>query len=183
MNILDIIIGVFLLAFAFNGLRKGLIKSVLGLLGLIIIILLIVKIGHPVKLMLINQFNINEILALILAYILIIFFITIIFKLIGVILSKIISVLNAGCIDRVLGVIFGLLNGLLIISIILIVIDLSPLKDSVRKATRDTFSIQFIRKFTYEIDKKLPEAKEIRLPLEKSMEDIKEKVNETLEKK
>ena len=49
MNVLDIILGVFLLILMFNGFRKGFIKSVIGLLGLVVIVFFIAKTGHLVK--------------------------------------------------------------------------------------------------------------------------------------
>lgn len=183
MHLLDIIIGIFLLAFVYNGLRKGFIKSVLGLLGLIVIIILIIKIGNPVKIMLIRELGIQEILAVILSYILIIFFITIVIKIIGWMLSKIINVLNASCLDRLLGMVFGLLNGVLIIAIILVLLDITPLRKSVRQFTNDSISVQYIRKFTLIVDRNFPEVKEFQVPIEKTIEDFDQKLSETIEEK
>ncbi|HPR16794.1 MAG TPA: CvpA family protein [Candidatus Cloacimonadota bacterium] len=183
MNILDIIIAVFLVIFMINGLRKGFIKNVLGLLGLIVIIILIIKIGNPVKIMLIQKIGISEILALILAYVLIIIFITLVVKLISFILSQIITTLNAGCLDKMLGMVFGLLNGVLIIALILIVFDISPAKKTVRIMTQDSVAVQYIRKFTLVVDKNFPEVKQIKIPVEEAIKNINQKVNETIEDK
>ncbi len=183
MHILDIIIGIFLLAFVINGLRKGLIQSVLGLLGLILIIVLIVKVGTPVKFMLIQELGINEIIAMILSYILIVIFIVIIIRLVGWILGNIISVLNAGCLDKILGMIFGFLNGVLIIAIILILLDISPIRKTVRNATRDSVAVQYIRKFTHIVDSNFPDTEKLKIPIEKSMEDLDKKFTETIEQK
>lgn len=183
MHILDIIIGIFLLAFVINGLRKGFIKSVLGLLGLIVIIILIVKIGNPLKIILIKELGINEILAVALSYILIIFFITIIIKLIGWILSQVMNILNAGCLDRILGMIFGFLNGVLIVAIILILLDITPMRKTIREFTKDSFAVQYIRHYTSILDKNFPETDEIKLPIEKSIKDIDQKITDLIEEK
>ncbi|MCF7793704.1 MAG: CvpA family protein [Candidatus Cloacimonetes bacterium] len=183
MHLLDIIIGIFVLAFVFNGLRKGFIKSVLGLLGLIVIIILIIKIGNPVKIMLIRELGINEILAVALAYILIIFFITIVVKIIGWMLSKIMNILNAGCLDRILGMVFGFLNGVLIIAIVLILLDITPMRKSIRKFTNDSVAVQYIRKFTLIVDKNFPEANKFKVPIEKTIEDLDQKITDAVEEK
>ena len=71
MNILDIILGIFLLVLLIHGLIKGFIQSIISLLSLVVIVFLIAKTGHIFKGMLIIKLGFSELLAIVCSYILI----------------------------------------------------------------------------------------------------------------
>ena len=180
MSVIDIILGCFLLFFLINGFRKGLIKSVLNAFGLIMIIILLVKFSKPLTNMLIVELGLQEVLAVIVAYILIILVITLVVRLISYLLKKILSMLNLGFADRILGMIFGFLNGVLIIALILLLLNLSPLQKSVREFTRDSIIVNNINHFLYKLNKKTPNLKSIKKPIDDSIKEVDRKIKDAV---
>ncbi|MDO9576534.1 MAG: CvpA family protein [Candidatus Cloacimonadales bacterium] len=180
MQIIDIILGVFLLLFLLNGLRKGLIASVLGVFGLIVIIVLIANFSKPLQNMLIIELGLQEIFAIIISYVLIILVISLTIRLISYLLKKIMSILNLGCADRILGMVFGLLNGALIIAIILVALDLSPWRKHLPEYTNKSVVIKYIRYGTNLIEGNLPELDSIKKPIEDKIQEVDEKINKAL---
>ncbi len=177
MNVLDIILGVFLLILMFNGFRKGFIKSVIGLLGLVVIVFFIAKTGHLVKALLITKFEFGEILAMILSYILIAFIITIVAKIVIKILQIIIDFLRINWLNKLLGTLFGLFNGALIIAIIILLVNLSPLESTIHKGTSDSRIIATIRTITERIETDYPKIKELQKPVQEKMKKVEEEID------
>jgi len=180
MQVIDIILGVFLLFFLINGFRKGLIKSVLNVFGLIVIIILLVKFSIPLKNMLIVEIGLQEILATIVSYVLIVLVVSLFIRLISYLLKKILSMLNLGFADKILGMIFGFLNGVLIIAILLLVIDLIPARESVHKFTKDSIIVSYIRYGTNKLNIKSPNPKSRKLSVENKIQEADQKINEAL---
>ena len=178
MNVLDIILGVFLLILMFNGFRKGFIKNVIGLLGLVVIVFFIAKTGHLVKALLITKFEIGEILATILSYILIALIITIVAKIVIKILHMIIDFLRISWLNKLLGTLFGLFNGALIIAIIILLLNLSPLESAIRKGTSNSRIITTIRLITERIETDYPEIKKLQKPVQEKMKKVEEEIDE-----
>jgi len=110
MNILDIILGIFLLVLLVHGLMKGFIKSIVSLFSLFVIVLLIAKSGHLFKGMLMVRLGFSELFAIICSYILIALAIVLIAKLTIKILQMIIEFLHLKWLDRLLGALFGVFN-------------------------------------------------------------------------
>lgn len=182
MNILDIILGVFLIIFLFKGFRKGFTKSVIYLLGLIVIVVLAAKTGYLVRDYLIFKFGFNEIFAVILSYVLIALFILVISKVVVMILHTIINFLNLKWLDKLLGLFFGFFNGVLIIALILIILDISPFEDSIRKFTSRSIISTKIRIISDKLEKRYPEFKDLVKPIEKQMEKLDEQTDMMEEK-
>jgi len=124
MQTIDIILGIFLLIFFFNGLRKGIISSIVGLIGLLAVIYLIATYGNATKLYIIENLGTSEILGTILSYIAIAIVIAIIFRMVIFILHRIVDAFNLGTINRLLGGAFGILSGAIIIAILLMICDI-----------------------------------------------------------
>ena len=156
MNILDIILGIFLLIFFFYGFKKGLVAGLIHLLGLILAIFLIIKTGTTVKESMMIKFGIGETLSTIFSYLLIFIIIMVIARIIILLLHKMIDILNLTALNRILGGIFGIFNCLLIIAIILFVLELSPLKNSIVKATASSKIIKSTRILIDELQKNYP---------------------------
>jgi membrane protein required for colicin V production len=159
-NIIDVILGIFLFIFFIIHLRKGLVASVLHLAGLILTVLLVHHIGYDVKEMVIAKFQFSNTLATILAYILIILAVMLVTKIVIYIIHKVVSFLNLSAINKILGGIFGLANGILVISILLIVIDISPFLKNVRPVVNESFIVQFTRKVTGSAKESIPKLQE-----------------------
>lgn len=176
MNLVDVILGIFILAFLINGIIKGFISSVVHLLGLIIAVFLIGKIGYDVRIALMEKFTIGETIATIIAYILIFLVIMLIAKIVIMILHKIVTFLNLKFLDRILGGLFGILNGILILAILLIILDISPISKIVAQGTENSKISSFVRIFTGKAYKKIPKLEEGKDKLEEIIKKVTEKI-------
>ena len=186
MNILDIIFGIFLIVLLFFGLKKGFIKSILNLFSLFVIVLLIAKTGHIVKGMLIVRFGFNEYLAIAVSYILIALAIVLIAKITIKILQMIIEFLHLKWLDRLLGALFGIFNGALIIAIILLLLNLLPFEKQIRDFTSSSKIATNIRNVTDKVESKYPGLKEkiqdLGKDIDKNTETIEKLINDKMPK-
>jgi len=117
MNGLDIVIIVALVFPTFIGLKRGLIKSVLSLAGLIIGVVLASNFYAPLAGVL--GFISNENIANIVAFILILVVVMVIATVLAHLLKSIISVVMLSWVDHTGGAIFGFLMGAILWSAIL----------------------------------------------------------------
>ncbi|MBC8383994.1 MAG: CvpA family protein, partial [Candidatus Cloacimonetes bacterium] len=101
-------------------------------------------------------------------------------RLISYLLKKVMSALNLGCADRILGMVFGLLNGALIIAIILVALELTPLRKYVPKYTKNSVIVKYIRYGTNLIEGNLPELDSIIKPIEDKIQKVDEEINNAL---
>jgi membrane protein required for colicin V production len=117
MHWLDIIFLVLLFIPTFIGLRKGLIKAVLSLVGLIIGVVLAGHFYKPVS----NIFGFisNESVAHILAFILILALVLVAAFLLARLLKSVVSITMMGWVDNVGGAVLGFLFGFIFLSAIL----------------------------------------------------------------
>lgn len=123
MNYLDIIFIVIALYFVFNGYRKGLVKSIGGILGLFVgayfaglFYLNVSSLIHGVANFL-TQFQCD-----IISFLLVFIVANRLFALVVVIVDKIVNIPIIGFINRVFGAIFGLLGAILLVALISIVL-------------------------------------------------------------
>lgn len=173
MHILDIILGVFLLILAIWGIKKGFIASVIQLVGLVVAFVVISKMGHFVKEWLIMEFELSEIIAVIASYILIFIVIMLLVRLIIFMMHRFVEMLHLKWLNRLLGAIFSIINGLLILSILTIILNISPFDKEIRKATEESHVMKVVRSITGIVEKSYP-------GLEKYTDPIKEKIGETI---
>lgn len=117
MNWLDIIIIVVLVGSAFGGMKNGLIKSVLSLIGLIVAIKLAGL--HYVNVAGSLNFITNETAARIAAFGIILAAVMLITLVISYLLTKIVASLTLGWLNGLGGALFGLFMGTLVISTLL----------------------------------------------------------------
>jgi membrane protein required for colicin V production len=118
LNWLDIIIVVVILIFTFFGFRKGFLRKLLGIAGIILGFILAVKFYKPVSGFLSGLIKVNLSISGVLCFFLIIIFV---FTL-AVWIAKFIAGLNSGTTltDKILGTVFGFLEGLLLASILVV---------------------------------------------------------------
>lgn len=185
MQTLDIILGIFLLILFFNGLRKGIIKSVVGLIGLLATIYLIATYASTAKILIIEKWNAPEMVATILSYILIAIVVAIIFRIVIFILHRIVNILNLGVVDKLLGGILGVLSGAIIIAILLMICDISPFYKEIRKFTSNSVIVNYVRSTSGKIQKDYPKLKQttkIDKTLKKNAENLKETLEDQINK-
>lgn len=123
VNLLDIIIIIPLLIFAWNGYKKGFIIEVASLAALIIGLYMAFFFSDFAAEMLNDLFDIDQKYVAVIAFILT--FIVVIFLIItaGKILQKFIDILLLGFFNKLAGGVFGLFKGALILSIVIFVIN------------------------------------------------------------
>ncbi len=123
MNYIDIIILVILAFFIFGGLKKGLVRSVGGILGIFVAIYFSIHFYHGFASWLENTFSffsgtVADIVSLILLFILI----NAIFSVLIYFVDKIFSLPILNFFNHLFGAIFGLVEGALLIAILLLIL-------------------------------------------------------------
>lgn len=115
MNTLDIIIAIVLVIQVITGLMQGLIKALLGLIGLIVGIFLAGRFYENLASSLFSFIS-NPDTANIVAFIAILLVVWAVFSIIATILTKMASAIFLGLVNRIGGAVFGLLMGALFVS-------------------------------------------------------------------
>ena len=123
INLVDILIIVPLLLFAWNGYRKGLIIEVASLAALVLGLYAAFYFSDFAAKILNDNFNINEkyiaIIAFLLTLIVVVFFVITT----GKVVQKFVEIIFLGFINKLAGSVFGLLKGALIISLLIFAIN------------------------------------------------------------
>jgi membrane protein required for colicin V production len=120
MNWLDIVLIILIIIPVFIGLRRGLIKMLFSLAGLIAGIIIAGIYYEPVSK--IFTFIDNESLANILAFILILAAVIIIAMILGQLFKKLADTITIGWLDHLLGAVLGFLSGFLVLGAIMAII-------------------------------------------------------------
>lgn len=183
MHILDIIFLVLLLLLAIRGLVKGFIASLIQLIGLVVIVYTVAKAGQIVKLLVIDQLGWGDIPATIVAYLLIALIIYILIRVIIFFINRVVEVLHLKWLNRLLGILFGILNGLLLIAVLIIVADVLPFKAEIRKFSDQSYIIRNLRTITDQVETKYPRIRSYKEPLKEKLEEEIEKGKNQVEKK
>ena len=159
MNTIDIVLAVFLLITAVLGIKRGLIGSIVNLLAIVAIILLVSKVSPIITFYLTNSYNIPELGASIISYFIVIVIIFILAKIIIHFLDKGIKFLNLGFINRLLGGLFGLVNGVLILLVLVIAIKLTPMEKDFLIKIQDSKILTELNKIADQISTNMPDLK------------------------
>jgi len=187
MHVLDIVFGILILFLALKGLQKGFLASLIQLLGLVVIVFTIAKAGQFVKLIVIDQLGWSDLVATIASYILIALIILIMIKIIIFLINRMVEFLKLKGLNKFLGALFGVINGLLLVAAIIIITDVLPYKEQVRNFTDKSFIVRHMRIVTDEIETKYPQVGKYKEPLieqlDKKVEEGKEKLEEKVEEK
>lgn len=130
MGVVDVIIIVFILVFAFKGTINGFITEAISVLGIILAILCSYMLYDPLfKVMKAVGFGDNG--ASIAAYILGFLIVYVIVIILGNLIHRTLQIIHLGWVNKVLGFSFGILKGAFIASVILWII-VSVLPDKVK---------------------------------------------------
>lgn len=119
MQTIDIIIAVLLIIGLISGLRDGVVKQVAGLAGLIGGLLLGCTFYHQVGEWLVGTFGMSAEAANIVAFILILVFVPLLFSIAGWFVSKLLSIICLGWVNRLLGGIVGILKLALFVGVLI----------------------------------------------------------------
>ncbi|MDI3504172.1 MAG: rane protein required for colicin production [Candidatus Cloacimonadota bacterium] len=126
MGVIDWIILAVILIFTILGIRRGLVGAVVQFAGAILAFLLI---GHYYPLLanqLMLKYELSKTLAILISVILILVLVVVVIRFVIWILDRFIKALRLSWLNRFLGGVLGLVNGLILVVIFAIVMDYAP---------------------------------------------------------
>ena len=119
MNFIYIIISIFVLLFAYKGLKRGLIKELVSLLSLIIGVYIAINFSSLLEEHLYKHLsNYSEFVSII-SFILVFLIVFLSFKTAGFLVKKLVKSFQLGFLDKLFGLLFGASKIVLVLSIIL----------------------------------------------------------------
>lgn len=119
MNFIDIIISIFVLFFAYKGIKRGLIKELISLLSLIIGIYIAINFSFLLEDYLYKSLsNYGEFVSII-SFVLVFLIVFLSFKIAGFLVKKLVKSLQIGFLDKLFGMFFGISKIVLVLSILL----------------------------------------------------------------
>ncbi|MDI3504352.1 MAG: rane protein required for colicin production [Candidatus Cloacimonadota bacterium] len=126
MGVIDWTIIAFLLVLTYLGIRRGLAGAIVQFAGIILAFILI---GHFYPL-LVNQlllkYELSKPLAILIAVLLILILVVVITRFVIWILHRFIKALKLSWLNRLLGAVFGIFNGLILVLIFTVIMDYMP---------------------------------------------------------
>lgn len=123
MNYIDIVLAILLVLAAISGYRKGLIAEVASLAALILGIWGAIKFSYITSEFLIENFNLQTDYLNIISFVVTFIVIVILVHIVGNTVNKIVDTVMLGFVNKLAGLVFGVLRSALILSIILVVFD------------------------------------------------------------
>lgn len=136
MNLVDIVILVILGIFLLKGVLRGLLKEVCSLLGLVSGGLLAFYLHLPLAQWFAGLFNWPSQLCVTLAFLTIFISTILIFAALGYVLNRFVTLPVLGGINRLTGALFGFLQGVILLALILFALHSAALPDDVREQLR-----------------------------------------------
>lgn len=128
MNWLDIVILVPLAFFAWQGFKNGFIMELFTLAALILGIWASLKFSYVAENFLVDQFNLKTNYLHIISFIVTFIIVVVAVNLLGKVIEKIFHAIAFGGLDKILGGVFGILKGIVFLTILLYVIDSFDMK-------------------------------------------------------
>ena len=123
MNYIDIILAILLVLAAISGFRNGLITEVVSLAALVLGIWGAIEFSYVTSDFLVENFNIKSDHLGIISFIITFIVIIILVHIVGNVINKMVETMMMGFINKLAGLVFGVLKAALILSIILLVFD------------------------------------------------------------
>lgn len=139
MGIIAIVITIVLIIFFFWGVKRGLIRQVLAILGIIAAFIGAFYLAHQLTGYLDTRLDLPYRVTLVISAIAIFIGILVAFHFLGLLLQKVTSITVLGPVDRIGGGLLGVLKGVLLVSLVLVLLVNLPLpmdfKDDIRDDT------------------------------------------------
>jgi len=133
LNLIDIVILVILGIFLLKGVLRGLLKEICSLLGLICGGLLAFYLHLPLAQWIMDMFPWPYQLCITLAFLLVFISTLVVFGAIGYVLDRFVTLALLGGLNRLAGALFGFLQGVLLLALILFAITSASVPDRARK--------------------------------------------------
>lgn len=123
MNLLDLILLVPIVWLCIRGFSKGLIIELASLIGLVLGILAAYYFSGYVRDFLQDYFSFKETTLRVIAYVVTFLAVILVVYLIGKIIEKFVDLIALGFVNKILGAVFGLAKGIVLVSILLFIIE------------------------------------------------------------
>ena len=123
MNYIDIVLALLLVFSAINGFRKGLIVELASLAALILGIWGAIEFSDITSEFLIENFNMQSEHLNIISFVITFVVIVILVHVVGSVVNKMVETIMLGFVNKLAGLIFGILRSALILSVILVIFD------------------------------------------------------------
>jgi len=133
MNFLDIILAIPIVLLAISGYRRGLIKEIASLAALILGLYFAIYFSDVVAKYLIEYFDVSERYVFIAAFILTFIGVVILVSILGKMLDKVASLAALGIINKFLGLVFGVLKGIILMSVLILLFNMIDSKSNILK--------------------------------------------------
>lgn len=138
MNYLDIAILVVIAGFLVKGVLRGLLKEVCSLLGLLIGGFLAFRYQAALGEVILDASGWPSQVCLVLAFLVLFFASVVFFGLLGFLLSRFVKLVFLGGMNRVAGGIFGIVQGVLLLGVVLFAVSLRPLPKTIEPAFNES---------------------------------------------
>lgn len=125
MNTIDIVLGIILIIAFFMGFRKGLLRSLASLIGLVAGVYGAMVFSEHVEVYLVRWFNWSEDLNRIAAFLILFFIIMIVFALLGRVLTKMADFMMMGLFNKIFGGLFNALKYAFLLSVVFMFVNAS----------------------------------------------------------
>ncbi len=124
MNYIDILLGIILLLAAFRGFRKGFVTEAASLAALILGIWGAIKFSTLTSDYLIRNFNLQTEYLYLISFLITFLIIVILVRIFGSSVNKLIQVAMLGFLNKLAGLIFGVLKTALVLSVLILALDM-----------------------------------------------------------
>ena len=135
--VIDIIIIIILVLFFISGARRGLIRQLLDIVGIVVAFIGAFYLAHFVAAFLAESIELTYSVSLVIAAVAVFIGILLLFHALGLVFKKIAEITLFGTVDKVGGGLFGALKGLLLVSLLLVIAFNIPLPEKAHKEMRD----------------------------------------------
>jgi membrane protein required for colicin V production len=147
LNWVDVIIAVVLLGFGVRGFMRGFLRELLSLVGLFlglwIALLKFVPLGEWVQ----HQFPLAEPLPFHLAFLAIFLSMASLASIVGYLLHRVAKGLLMGWLDAIVGLGFGSVKGVMIVTVLLFLLAQLPLANAVTTQLRTSIVVEYLERF------------------------------------
>ena len=146
MNIFDLVICCILAFFAYKGYRRGFLREIAGLIGIIIAFILAIRLMDDFSNIISHFLGFSPRVSVIVTAIAIFILVLATFVISAKFIRKLLDLATVGWIDRLAGSIFGMFKAILIISSLALILSLLPLGKDFSKKQDDSFLFNPVRK-------------------------------------
>jgi membrane protein required for colicin V production len=133
LGLVDILILVVLGIFLLKGVLRGFLREVCSLLGLLLGVLLAFYLHLPLSQWMLDLFGWPSQLCVILSFALIFLLTLLIFAVLGYLLHRFVKLVLLGGVNRALGALFGVMQGVVVLALILFAVDMAELPRDLRQ--------------------------------------------------